>query len=246
MPSIADLMALSLASGQSAPDLVLPATIINAQNTAQLLTATAGSAIAVSAGSRATAAFQPITNTLNVALLLQASLDGVNWTTVGGNVLIRSSDGAMLPSIPAGATNLFTATVADFQFVRLSTPNSAITGSANIVVAVSSTATIVTLDNGNVAPASNATNPAGIVLVAATDTLLLASNPARRTSLLRNDSGQPLFVRLGGGATSATQYSLLVPTGTGIELPAGHTGAIRGFSTLAGAAPGVLMTELSV
>jgi hypothetical protein len=98
---------------------------------------------------------------------------------------------------------------------------------------------------GTAGSAGTATNLAGIVLTAATDAVLLAANPARIRAIIRNDSGQPVFVRLGTGAASATQYSLQIPTAASIDLTAGYTGAVHGFSTLAGAAPGVLVTELT-
>jgi hypothetical protein len=232
-------------NGAGSSDTVLPSVTINAQNTSPAGAAPAGSTAPVNTSGRATAAFQINTNTLNVALVLQVSNDNLNWITVGGNVFVRQSDGALVTTIPAGTVGLYTAAVADFSYVRLSTQNLATTGSATVIAASSSTVTVVTLDNINFAPASTANNPAAIVPGAAVGVLLLAANLARRTALIRNDSGQPLFVRLGTGVASATQYSLLVPTATGIELPAGYTGAVRGLSTLAGAAPGVLVTEIT-
>lgn len=98
---------------------------------------------------------------------------------------------------------------------------------------------------GSAGSAGNATNPAGIVLVAATDTTLATVNANRIRLLLRNDSGQPVFIRFGtAAAASATQYSLQLATGTSYEI-ASYTGEVHAFSTLAGASPGVLVTELT-
>jgi hypothetical protein len=227
------------------PDAVGTPATLNVQNTAPTGSAPANSATAMSVNGRATAAFQLTANTLNVGLILQASIDGVTWFPVGGNVFLRQSDGALLSSIPAGAVGAFTVACSDFQNVRLSTPNTALTGSATVLSSASATPTIFTYDNAVLAPAATVSNPAGFVLVAATNQQLLAANPARRRAIIRNDSGQPVFIRFGSGAATASQYTTQIASGSLYEVPDGITAAVQAFSTLAGAAPGILVTELT-
>jgi hypothetical protein len=182
------------ANAAGTSDTVLPSVTINAQNTVPGGAAPAGSAAPVGTNGRATAAFHITANTLNVALILQASLDGITWAPINGNIFVRQLDGALISSIPAGSTGIFTAAVADFEYVRLSTPNTALTGSSTVIAAASTTMTVVTMDNTTFAPANTAVNGAGIVLGASVDTLLLAANFARRSALIRNDSGQTVLV----------------------------------------------------
>lgn len=73
---------------------------------------------------------------------------------------------------------------------------------------------------------------------------VLPLNPARRGATIQNDSGQPVFVKFGAGA-SAADYSLQMATGTRYDLPAGYTGPVSVFSSIAGLAADLIVTEFT-
>lgn len=129
----------------SQSDLAGTSTNITAQNANQSTgTATAGSTVAASGNGKATASVQITANTLNVALLAQGSLDGVTWFNLGPLAFLNQNTGVYSSSIPAAATGVWTVAVADFPFFRVTTPNSAVTGSATVLVNMSATQAIVT------------------------------------------------------------------------------------------------------
>lgn len=229
-------------------DILVPSTIVSAQNTAQALAASANSAVVIPVSGRATAMFHIQANSLNVGLLLQASIDGTNWFNVAGPVFLNQQTGAFQTVLSAAVTGAFTVACADFEYVRLSTPNSAVTGTATIVAAASSAATVVTTDNLLQAGAGTPGVPAAFALAANTDQSILGANGARRGAIIRNDSGQPVFIRFGSAATSIL-YSDLIPNNSSYQVPFSITSNIHALSTLAGSAiaagVGLFVTEFT-
>lgn len=116
---------------------VLLGQVINAQNT-QIAAVdgvdTPGSAIVIDTRESAGMTIQSVSNTLNAALSILSSIDGLNWTTLSGAFLLRQSNISLGSSISTGTNDQWTMNVADFAFVKISTPNSAITGSVTLSV----------------------------------------------------------------------------------------------------------------
>lgn len=67
------------------------------------------------------------------------------------------------------------------------------------------------------------------VTAAAADTLLLAANANRRGAAVTNDSTAVLYLSLGTTAASATAFTAKLAAGAYYEVPAGYSGALRGF-----------------
>ena len=105
---------------------------ISAQNLNLTGAATALSAVAISANGKATGSFQVSSNTLNVPLSLYGTVDGVNWVPIGGAPFLNQATNLWQSTIPAGTTGVFTLACGDLSAIRLSTPNSAVTGSAAV------------------------------------------------------------------------------------------------------------------
>jgi hypothetical protein len=73
------------------------------------------------------------------------------------------------------------------------------------------------------------------VASAAADTLILASNPARRGATIYNSDANALQLLLSTGAASSTNFTTQLATGAYYEVPFGYSGPIRGIWLLAGA-----------
>lgn len=86
--------------------------------------------------------------------------------------------------------------------------------------------------------------PTSYTLVAATSTQILAANTARRGAMITNRSGQPVFLKY-GTAASATSYHWFLNDTEKYEVPFGITAVIHAFSVNAGAAPGVMVGEVT-
>lgn len=87
------------------------------------------------------------------------------------------------------------------------------------------TARIVTATD----PVKPATATRSNVNDAASDTLLLAANAARKGATVWNDSAEILYLGLGTVAASATSCTVKMPADAYYELPAGFTGQVRGI-----------------
>lgn len=116
--------------------------IISAQNLNLTGTATALSAAAIGANGKATGSFQVSANTLNVPLSLYGTVDGANWVPVGGSPFLNQATNLWQSVIPAGTTGVFTVACGDLTAIRLSTPNSAVTGSATVSAIAGTSAAI--------------------------------------------------------------------------------------------------------
>lgn len=102
-----------------------------------------------------------------------------------------------------------------------------------IPVAVDSSGRLITGGGGTVAPPTgdNAVNTATVTSVssAATSTSILAANTARYGGSITNTDANALYLLLGGGTASATNYSVKLFTDDYFEIPFGFTGAITGI-----------------
>lgn len=129
-------------------DTLIPTANLTAQNASPTgpAIATAGSIFPIPTNGKATAAFQVTANTLNVALQVYGSNDGINFVAIGGSPLLNQSTARWQGSITAGQTGVFTVNCADFSYVRLSTPNVATTGSASMVGEAGTSPAIVTAE----------------------------------------------------------------------------------------------------
>lgn len=78
------------------------------------------------------------------------------------------------------------------------------------------------------APSVTGGGPASVTAAAA-DTLLLAANANRRGAAVTNDSTAVLYLSLGTTAASATAFTAKLTAGAYFEVPAGYSGAVRGF-----------------
>lgn len=76
--------------------------------------------------------------------------------------------------------------------------------------------------------ASSTTPTVTPIASAAADTLLLAANTARTVATIANDSTSVLYVLLGTGAASSTNYTAKLFTDDYYEIPGDYTGQIRG------------------
>jgi hypothetical protein len=98
-------------------------------------------------------------------------------------------------------------------------------------------------------PSRPATATQTSVNAAVADTQLLASNANRLGAVIANNSSSSvLYVLLGSGAASATNYNyVLMPVTNGVpgvvEIPFGFTGQIRGFWNVASGT--ALISELT-
>jgi len=190
-----------------------------------------------------------MTNTLNQALLVQGTVNGTVWVTLGGTPLLNQGTGALSPnSITAAATGIWSFAVADFAKIRISTPDVAVSGSATLALETGAPAAVVAVDNiVAIAPGAltTAATPVATTLAAATNAQLLPANPLRKGCILVNRSGQEVFIRYGATAASATLFSDVIASGGRLEVPFNITAAIQAFSVSAGAAPGILATEFT-
>lgn len=86
---------------------------------------------------------------------------------------------------------------------------------------------------GGVAPPTgdNAVNTATVTSVAsaASSTTILAANTARYGGSITNTDANALYLKIGGGTASATDYSVKLFTDDYFEIPFGFTGAITGI-----------------
>ena len=64
---------------------------------------------------------------------------------------------------------------------------------------------------------------------AATDTTILAANTSRIGAAITNDDANDLYLLLGAGTASATNYSVKIPNGGYFEVPFGYAGIIKGI-----------------
>ena len=120
--------------------------VASAQNLNLTGAATALSAVAINANGKATVSFQVPSNTLNVPLSLYGTVDGTNWIPIGGSPFLNQATNLWQANIPAGTTGVFTAACGDFSAMRVSTPNSSLTGSAVVSVVSGSTAAIISTE----------------------------------------------------------------------------------------------------
>lgn len=102
-----------------------------------------------------------------------------------------------------------------------------------VPIAVDSLGRLITGGGGSVAPPTgdNAVNTATVSSVnsAASSTTILASNTARYGGSVTNTDANALYLLLGGGTASATNYSVKLFTDDYFEIPYGFTGAITGI-----------------
>lgn len=86
---------------------------------------------------------------------------------------------------------------------------------------------------GGVAPPTgdNAVNTATVTSVAsaATSTTILAANTARYGASIANDDANALYLLLGGGTASTSNYTVKLFTDDYFQVPFGFTGAITGI-----------------
>jgi hypothetical protein len=136
-------------SPSTSADVAGVATTINVGNANQASgVPTPSSFVAISGNGKATASIQIAAgaNTLNVALIPQASLDGQNWVNLGPVALLNQNTGVYSSSIAAGASGAWTVSIADFPYFRLSTPSGALTGSAVVLLNASTTQAILAVE----------------------------------------------------------------------------------------------------
>lgn len=76
---------------------------------------------------------------------------------------------------------------------------------------------------------SSATATRSAVASAAADTLILASNAARKGAAITNDDANDLYLALGTAAASLTDYTTILRNDDYYEVPFGYTGQIRGI-----------------
>lgn len=98
---------------------------------------------------------------------------------------------------------------------------------------------VVQIDtNGNPIEALSgisSTGTASSVASNAADVSILAANANRRGAIIFNDDANVLRLLLAAGTSSATNYTVQVPTNTGFQVPFGYTGVIKGIWSAAGA-----------
>jgi hypothetical protein len=213
--------------GPESSDSIVLATVINAQNLNPLgpSAATAGSTASISVNGRATLDIFITANTLNQALAVYASNDGTNWVLLGGQCLVNQGTGLMVAnSIPAAATGMWTLSVADFSYVRISTPNTALTGSATVTLAASSTVSVVSIDNVILATTPGSPTTAwqvSVTDIVNTQTLLKAAAGAGLRNyitdlIVANSSASAELVTIQDGNTTLAVVN--VPAGTTLVL----------------------------
>lgn len=115
--------------------------IISTQNLVPAGVATANSAIEFDV-SQSTGAAVQVTGVYTGALSLQGTVDGVNWTTYGGNCFVPVATGTAAATILSAATGLHlipAAFVLGVRRLRI-TALAAVTGSATVTVAQDSRA----------------------------------------------------------------------------------------------------------
>lgn len=230
---------------------------INAQNTNLFGPgdAPAGSVVRYDVRDVSTLAIQILSNTLSGSMTLQGSIDGKNWVNLGGSVLLNQAAQSFSTVIPAGTTGLFSANVAEFNFVRLSGPGSAVTGEARLHLNGGGEISIVAIEN-RVSTESSENSPtftqakraatanAPVAFVPSTTSQQIASgNSVRRGLLIVNRSGQEVFLRHGPTAATTTLFSWVLANGEKYEMPFDFVGAVQMIAAAAGSAPGVLVTE---
>lgn len=102
-----------------------------------------------------------------------------------------------------------------------------------VPVQVDSSGRLITGGGGGVAPPTgdNAVNTATLTSVnsGTNSVTILASNTARYGGSVTNTDANALYLLLGGGTASATNYSVKLFTDDYFEVPYGFTGAITGI-----------------
>jgi len=58
---------------------------------------------------------------------------------------------------------------------------------------------------------------------------LLAANGSRIGAVISNSDANPLFIRIGGGTASASDFSVVIPTNSTYTVPFAYNGAISGI-----------------
>lgn len=127
------------------------------------------------------------------------------------NVPITAGSGTIIASDDIGSVQ--------FQRVKVTW---GVDGTATDASAAAPLPTVV------VATAVTSNGPTSVT-AAATDTLILAANTARRGCAIRNESTAVLKVSLGTNAASATAYTAEVAAQGYYETPFGYSGQIRGI-----------------
>lgn len=136
---------------------------ITTQNLTPTIAATAGSAVEIVTIGYTSLSIQT-TGTYTGALSLQGTVDGTNWITMAGpGALINVNTGAGSTTIGTGSQGIFQADIGGFTKARV-TGLAAITGTATVILRVSSGTSAVAID----APLPTGTNSIGSVIVTST------------------------------------------------------------------------------
>jgi hypothetical protein len=226
-------------------------------NTATGTITAIGNSVAVPVVTKTTAIFQ-VSGTYTGNLSVQATLDGTNWTTLGGTGVLNLGTRAFTAGVPSATTGLFQMKVAGFTQVRI-TALTAVTGSASVGIVVVDAPSTFALDsplpagtsalgsvgqNGTwsvrIDSAGNsvrdlAATAAVITTITTTSASqsLLAANTARRSFIIENTGANGAIVSFSNTASAATR-TLRIAAGAIYESNNAYTGAISVIQDSAG------------
>lgn len=126
-------------------DLFTVATNITTQNLVPAGVATANSAVLSPSLNGAGGGAVQVTGTYTGALSLQATLDGVNWVTLGGACFLNVNTGVQSATIPSAAVGIYQVDVAGFKQIRI-TGLAAMTGTATVSLQISNSPNSLAID----------------------------------------------------------------------------------------------------
>lgn len=192
--------------GQFNPEYVTGT--ISANNTAQGGAAPANSTVEIDVSDAASVMIS-VAGTHGGVKSLHATIDDINWFTLGGQQTIRNEvTGAFSGSIAANATGLFSVDVSAYRGFRVSAPATGTTGAAQIAMLTGEKPVALALDGGQAQmglnPGGNAAPSVQTNLSAATTNPVLVKNSAGRITklIIVNYAAAPRFLKLYNLATA--------------------------------------------